>query len=59
MLNEILRNAYEQEKDICIFIRDDSLESEIAAMQAIIEAIDKARNIEVKCRKIEESNIER
>ena len=49
MLNEILRNAYEQEKDICIFLRKDASESEKAAIEAIVEALEDTRNIDVKC----------
>lgn len=49
MLNEILRNAYEQEKDIYIFLRSDSNESEKAAGIAISEALRTTKNIEVKC----------
>lgn len=49
MLSEMLRNAYEQEKDICIFLRPNPTESEKSAALALYEALDTARNIEVKC----------
>ena len=50
MLGEILRKAYEQEKDICIFVRKDACESEKVAAIALYDALNYTnRSISVKC----------
>lgn len=50
MLGEILRKAYEQEKEICIFVRQDATEPERISAMALYHALNYTnRNISVRC----------